>query len=231
MTPEIENCQTGRAGAVRLLQPGDTWRALFLRARILIPFFAAELSYLVTNRISAIRPDTRVLAFPFDPALPIIPAFVYIYLSYHLFVILSLFRYLLLPDKQPALRRFVVALFSSMMVGTLIFLIMPTSVPRPALIGDSLTQKILRLLYSTDEPFNCFPSMHVAWTFVSCFYQQKLIGRRWLQTLGNWLLFILISLSTVLIRQHYTPDVIGGLILGIAAVKLAESQWINRRQT
>ena len=231
MTPEIENCQTGRAGAVRLLQPGDTWRAVFLRAKILIPVLAAELSYVITNRISSDRPDARVLSFSFDPDLPIIPAFVYIYLSYHLFIYLSLCRYLLLPAKMPEMRRLVVAMFSSMMVGSLIFLIMPTHVPRPTITGDSVTHKILLFLYGIDEPFNCFPSLHVAWTFVLCFYQQKLISRQWLLTLGNWLFFILISLSTVLIRQHYTPDIIGGLILGIAAVILAESQWIHRRQT
>lgn len=230
MTPEIENCQTSRAGAVRLLQPGDTWQSVLRRAKILIPVLAAELSYVIINHISSDRPDARVLAFSFDPDLPIIPAFVYIYMIYHLFIYLSLFRYLLLPKKKPDLRRLVVALFSSMMVGSLIFLIMPTHVPRPTIIGDTVTRKILLFLYSIDEPFNCFPSMHVAWTLVLCFYQQKLIGRKWLLTLGNWLLFILISLSTVLIRQHYTPDIIGGLMLGIAAVILAESQWIHGRQ-
>jgi membrane-associated phospholipid phosphatase len=213
--------------SIRLLQPNDTWQAFLRRCLLLALVPAASVSYLLTNRLSVSRSNPLILAFPFEP-LPFIPAFIYIYISYYVLNAFSLFVYAWQADHLPALRRFVFALVMSMLVAAIIFVLMPTTVTRPVINGDSLSLRITQFVYLQDQPYNCFPSMHVTWSLICCYYLQKLISRHRFLTFLNILLFIMICLSTLLVRQHYVPDVIGGLILGTTTVAVAEI-WLKRR--
>jgi membrane-associated phospholipid phosphatase len=72
----------------------------------------------------------------------------------------------------------------------------------------------LRFLYDADPPYNCFPSLHVAHSFVSA-----LAAYRVHHTLGfvavscAWL----VAISTLFTRQHYVADLIAGILLAVAA--------------
>lgn len=104
---------------------------------------------------------------------------------------------------------------------------MPTHVPRPPVEGDSLAIMGIRLVYASDRPYNGFPSMHVSWTLIACTYLHRLIGRRAVLKILNWTYLVPACLSTVFTRQHYTPDVLGGLAIG--AIVLA-AMARHRRQ-
>jgi len=220
----------GRIGPGGLLQPGDTWRALLFRLLHALPVLAGTASYFLINQLTVYRTDQIVLAFPFDPYLPFIPSFVYVYLTYHVAIAASVLLYIYRADRRADLTRYVSALFIGSIAAAVTFLIMPTHVPRPEITGDTLTLRLLRLVYAQDEPFNCFPSLHVIWTFVMCFNLQKLIGHHRLATLANWSYLVLICVSTVVLRQHYTPDVVGGLVVGLAAIVLSEMPFRQRRR-
>lgn len=56
------------------------------------------------------------------------------------------------------------------------------------MVGEGFAVWGLRALYRADPPCNCFPSLHVAHSFVSA----------------------LVAMSTVFIKQHYVLDVIAG---------------------
>ena len=72
----------------------------------------------------------------------------------------------------------------------------------------------LRFLYGADPPYNCFPSLHVAHSFVSaltCWRVHRGVG------IGTGICASLVALSTLLTKQHYVLDVIAGVLLASIA--------------
>ena len=75
--------------------------------------------------------------------------------------------------------------------------------------GDGFAAWSLRLLYDIDTPYGCFPSLHVAWAFVSaltCYRVHAGVG--WVA--AGWA--TLIAVSTLYTKQHYVVDVIAGAL-------------------
>jgi membrane-associated phospholipid phosphatase len=91
----------------------------------------------------------------------------------------------------------------------------PTAAPRPAkVIGSGFAVWGLRALYSSDPPYNCFPSLHVAHSFVSalaCYRVHRQLG------IVATLCATLVAASTMFTKQHYVVDVIAGTFLAMAA--------------
>ena len=94
----------------------------------------------------------------------------------------------------------------------MIFLLYPTRAPRPAdVIGEGFGVWGLRLLYQMDPPYNCFPSIHVAHSFVSaltCYRVNRRVG------IGAGLCASIVSVSTLFTKQHYVIDLPAGALLG-----------------
>ena len=80
-------------------------------------------------------------------------------------------------------------------------------------------------LYQYPAGVICFPSFHVIWAML-CAY--ALWGFRWLR-IPALLFSALIVFSTMTIGNHYLCDVLAGMVLGIAAIVIAE--WHSRRAT
>jgi membrane-associated phospholipid phosphatase len=75
----------------------------------------------------------------------------------------------------------------------------------------------LRFLYDADPPYNCFPSLHVAHSFVSaltCYRLDRRLGY------GALLFASLVAISTLFTKQHYIADVVGGIVLALVAYVL-----------
>jgi H+/Cl- antiporter ClcA len=72
----------------------------------------------------------------------------------------------------------------------------------------------LRFLYDADPPYNCFPSLHVAHSFVSaltCYRVHRRVG------ITAVVCAALVGLSTLFTKQHYVLDVIAGVFLACVA--------------
>src|SRR2546422_643919 len=89
----------------------------------------------------------------------------------------------------------------TMPMVVLFLLVYPTMPPRPArVIGEGFAVWGLRFLYSADPPYNCFPSLHVAHSFVSaltCYRVHRGVG------IAAALCASLIGVSTLYTKQHY----------------------------
>jgi hypothetical protein len=104
----------------------------------------------------------------------------------------------------------------------------PTTVVRPDVPGDHLAAKLVRQLYEIDPPYNCLPSIHVAFSVLTFLEFDRLLrvqGKRNRQSvtwgagrIANLSVAILICLSTLFIKQHYSPDLIAGLRLHLLPV-------------
>ena len=95
------------------------------------------------------------------------------------------------------------------------FVVYPTAAPRPAIVsGEGFGVWGLRALYSADPPYNCFPSLHVAHSFVSALACARVHRRLGVIALVS---AILVAASTLFTKQHYVLDVVTGSLLALVA--------------
>src|SRR6185312_379886 len=84
--------------------------------------------------------------------------------------------------------------------------------------GNGLCATLLRTLYAVDAGWNLFPSLHVGHSLlVALLYRKHARAGTWLVWTGA----LLISASTVLIKQHYVVDVLAGALLAGACYFVA----------
>lgn len=147
-----------------------------------------------------------------DRYFPLVPAWTLVYGALYLFLIVVP---VIVVQQDELIRRTVWAYLTVWLVSYAFFLLYPTVAPRPAsLAGDGFAVWGLRVLYGADPPHNCFPSLHVAHSFVSA-----LACSRVHRGLGLFSVSCasLVALSTLFIKQHYVADVIAGILLALAA--------------
>ena len=147
-----------------------------------------------------------------DRALPLIPFWALVYGALYLFLIV-LPVFVVRQDEQ--IRRTVYAWLLVWISAYVVFYLYPTEAPRPErVVGEGFAVWGLRALYSSDPPYNCFPSIHVAHSFVSaltCYRVHRGVG---LFAAGS---AALVALSTLLTKQHYVLDAIAGIGLAFVA--------------
>ncbi|WFR64657.1 phosphatase PAP2 family protein [Paenibacillus amylolyticus] len=75
-------------------------------------------------------------------------------------------------------------------------------------------------IYRNDQPYNCFPSIHVLTSYL-ILRGTRLFGRAiWAMTST---FSILIIVSTVLVKQHVIVDIAGGILVGELSYQLVGS--------
>lgn len=165
--------------------------------------------------VPELRPPTAryVPELALDRALPLLPSWALVYGALYLFLIL-LPIFVVRQDAQ--IRRTVSAyLFIWISAYLCFFVIYPTTAPRPArVVGEGFAAWGLRALYSSDPPYNCFPSLHVAHSFVSALACYRV--NRGLAAVAT-MCAMLVALSTLFTRQHYILDVVAGVLLALLA--------------
>lgn len=171
----------------------------------LIPFYVFIPEFLYGRTL-------HVPELALDRLIPLQPAWALVYGSLYLYVIL-LPVFVVRQDEQ--IRRTVLAYLTIWLTAYVCFLVYPTMASRPASVdGDGFLVWGLRTLYSSDPPYNCFPSLHVAHSFVSA-----LTCRRVHRGVGivATVCASLVAISTLFTKQHYILDVIAGIALAFAA--------------
>jgi membrane-associated phospholipid phosphatase len=182
------------------------WRSLLASTFVsLLPL------YFVIAILTRDRP-AHLPALPLDRALPVQPEWMLVYGSLYLFMIVLP----LLVVRDPALfRRALQAYLAVMIVAYAGFALYPTTLPRPTDVpGQGFAAWSLRLLYTLDPPYNCFPSLHVAYSFVSaltCYRVHRGVG------IAAVAWATLIGISTLFTKQHYVVDVVAGALSACVA--------------
>ena len=101
----------------------------------------------------------------------------------------------------------------------LIFVAFPSRMIRPELLPDGVSGSALRLLYEIDSAWNVFPSLHAAHSVLVAMvcwrYRRPLFP---VVAVGS----ALIIASTVLIKQHYALDILGGALLAAASMSVVD---------
>ena len=145
------------------------------------PAMVLLVSLTIVYLVIAERAHTDPTARPelgLDRLIPLAPTWALVYGALYLFLILLPVLVLQDPDL---IDRTVRAYLSVWLLSFVVFILYPTVAPRPEVVeGDGFAAWGLRFLYDSDPPYNCFPSLHVAHSFVSalaCSRVHRLLGR------------------------------------------------------
>ena len=150
----------------------------------------------------------------FDREVPLLPVFVWFYILAFPFWAVG---YLLAARRgKDMFYRFVATDLTIHFICFICFILIPTTNIRPMFPGNTLSEKILALVYSLDggnSPSNLFPSIHC---YVSWMCWKGVEGSekvpKWYQRFS--LVFaILIIISTQVLKQHYLVDAAAALLL------------------
>lgn len=159
------------------------------------------------------------LSVEFDNQIPFIPRSVLIYWGCYLFWMINYYqgtRY----DKGNGC-----SLIGAHYIGEIVcftfFVFFPTIMVRPEIIGNSLSDWLIKLTYQYDEANNLFPSIHcfVSWLCWIGVRRNRFIPK-WYQMVS--LIFaVSVCVSTLTVKQHVLADVLAGILLAEASYILS----------
>ena len=155
-------------------------------------------------------------ALPVDQRIPFIPQFVYFYVLW--FALLAATGLWLLLRDGMGFRRYMLYLTAAYFFSMVFYLLVPNGQDlRPQLpSGGGLSVAIVRMLYQVDTNTNVLPSLHVIASLGVAF---AVTGARSVTSrLAKWgavVLAVVISASTLFIKQHAVLDVVAGLLVGV----------------
>lgn len=170
------------------------------------------LNGLIYFLIKLLISDYNLISLPIDGKIPFIQEFIYIYMIWYPFLIVSYF-FLFKYNKDKYIRS-IITICLSLPVLYLCFILYPTTVSRPVVDSyNSITTFITYTVFKVDTPVNCFPSGHCLLCFILLF--SVLFDEKLTKCFRVICIFIniLIIISTLFTKQHVIIDVIGAFVL------------------
>jgi membrane-associated phospholipid phosphatase len=183
-----------------------------------------NLSYPLLN--NGVR-QVHSLVTDFDLAIPFVNGFILPYVFWYPFILIALF-YICVKDKTTYYRT-VLTFDVGLVLCYLIYYMYQTTVPRPDVIGDGLLNDLVRRVYHWDQPYNCFPSIHVLTSYLI----MRAIGSlpnvsRWI-SVPTILIGSTIIISTLFVKQHVLLDVASAILISELAYSLIGMFVLNLR--
>lgn len=195
---------------------------------IAFPYFSTN-QFVAANGVTVWDPEMAI-----DRAIPVIPWMVVPYMALYLYYPVTL----ICSPKDDRSRLELIAGVQMLSIATLfctvIFLILPAEIdmrdqiPVDVLEGEGLYSYLFNLMHSMDEPWNAWPSLHIAHSY----FLTRAISR-WMiirspesQLIKSfiaivWIEFFLLSISIMTTKQHYVWDLFTGIIVGVMGWKIA----------
>jgi membrane-associated phospholipid phosphatase len=179
-----------------------------------------------TGQLYPLSSGYRLLLGNLDDAIPFIPEMVIFYrYFFYAMVILTMLYFAFIEYKKGYALGWSLVIINAIAIAIYIVLPVSTQQWRLALIPhldlSNFWQAEVYGIYTTDTPFNCFPSLHAAVSTI-CFYAWYEYSKArpgWATKVVAIATFVLaagIILSTLFIKQHYIVDEIAGIVLAYA---------------
>lgn len=141
-----------------------------------------------------------------DHLFPFIPEMVYLYMSFYVVIVISVF----FLKTEESFDRLIAAILGTLLFTYPLFYFFPAYYPVPVFEDNTFTTKFLKWCFEADVPNNTFPSLHVSLSFIMAFginHYRKKLGKFYL------LWAIGIALSTLMIRKHFLIDTFSGIVM------------------
>ena len=183
----------------------------FWYSLLLLPIF---ICYFVPEQLIVTVYHPTQIAF--DGMIPLLPGFVYCYLLW--FPLLVFGGFWLLFADGVVFRRYMVYLTVAYLVSAAVYLLYPNGQDlRPMNLNvHDLATTILAFIYRVDTNTNVLPSLHVIGSIgAAAALCRSTSIRSGIVKAGIIVLAVLVSISTVFIKQHGIVDVIAGLAVGL----------------
>lgn len=193
------------------------WKDIIIRGILSTTIPLSSIFYGIINKFNG---KVYILQSSIDSMIPFNQYFILPYVFWYFYVGFFLF-YLCGVDKTNYFKLLLCIVLGEL-ICCLIFYFFPTYVARPNVLGDDFCSKLVRYIYKSDNPYNCFPSIHVLdSTFVAiCVYKSNKFNMSTKRiSLG---ISIIIIISTMFVKQHYFADIVSGALLAFVIYIVAE---------
>ncbi|WP_160723379.1 phosphatase PAP2 family protein [Bacillus sp. USDA818B3_A] len=181
-------------------------KAPYLLFLLVIPFLAVIYHLLNNHPTKAMDISTG-----FDQSIPFLPVFIIPYILWYGYIFCYLI-YFCFKDTVVYLKTLMLIVVAEI-ICFVIYFYFQTTVPRPALTGDSLLIDLVKWIYTKDRPYNCFPSIHVLTTFTVMLASLHIQKKHLINTVCIHISGTLIIISTLFVKQHVIFDMIGSMFL------------------
>ncbi|OKP90272.1 serine/threonine protein phosphatase [Paenibacillus sp. P3E] len=163
-----------------------------------------------------------------DLKIPFVASFIIPYLLWYPFITAVLIA-LAFKDRQIYFQT-LIAQCSGLIISYVFFALFQTGIQRPDVHSEpDFIYKVVNFVYSNDQQYNCFPSIHVLTSYLML-RGTRIFGQKiWLMITA---MSILIIVSTVLVKQHVLADIGGGILVAELCYRLSGTviSFVQKKQ-
>ena len=198
---------------------------LQVKARYL---FLAFLPYLIFYFLiqSLVSVSQYNLLMGIDEKIPFVPPFIWVYHSMIPVVVLTA---IFLFQKRDIFLGLIFSFIFSGIVMCLFYIFFPSFYPRELFVDVSTVSGwLIEMTRFIDAPHNTFPSGHVTFAWLLLFFvnlSQYTRKYSWIKIL-YFCWAVLVSISTLTLKQHFVVDVISGIILAAISYYLCRKLFV-----
>jgi len=183
------------------------FKEYILSFSIILTIVPLNIFYVILNNFNK---EANSLVTKFDMAIPFIKIFIIPYIAWYAFIFFTM-AYICYKDKETFVKT-VISYNLGLIAAYITFLFFQTTVPRPEITGTDILTKLVMMIYKNDNPYNCFPSIHVLTSFlmIKSIYASNCKNKINVSIIS--IISILIILSTLFVKQHVILDIFGGIL-------------------
>lgn len=161
-----------------------------------------------------------------DQWIPFTPIFIIPYIVWYPFITGMLV--LLAFKNRETYFQTLIALCMGLIISYIFFAMFQSTVQRPDILNETgFIYRLVDVVYRTDQPYNCFPSIHVLTSYLILRGSRVFNKIIWTVTAFT---SILIILSTVFVKQHVVADIVGGILVGELCFYIAGALVMLKRK-
>ena len=183
----------------------------FKKAQYLLFLLVFPILGLIYKLLNTNPRDAQILSTKLDASIPFIPVFILPYIFWYAFII-GYLVYFWYKDTTVYLKTLSVIVFGEI-VCFIVYFFFQTTVPRPMLYGEGILIDLVSMIYSHDQPYNAFPSIHVLTTFAIILGNLDIRNKHLFHSLFVPVMGSLIIISTLFVKQHYILDMFASMFL------------------
>ena len=193
----------------------------------IIWMLAAQIAAYYGVRLLPVLRDRITMETAIDEFIPFCPFFIVFYIA--AYAQWGIHMVVMAQEEDAAFRRFFLADLFSKGICLICFILIPSTMERPAVRPAGVFSSIVYLIYSVDRPVNLFPSIHCMLTWLDMRTAMKAKRAPSFYTALTVPFSLLVIVSTVLVKQHVFIDTVAGILTAEAGLLFSSLVPGNKR--
>ncbi|TXK83910.1 phosphatase PAP2 family protein [Paenibacillus sp. N3.4] len=191
----------------------------------LMSLFTIPLLGLIYVYLNHARGKAYNLVTDLDQQIPFVKIFILPYVSWYGFLFIA-FLYFSYKNREVFVQT-LLQINMGQLICYVIYAIFQTHVQRPELAGNDALLQMVQWVYRSDQPYNCFPSIHVLTSYLvmRAYWSTGNIPRAYKYAVTFMAMAIIAS--TLFIKQHVLLDIAGACLVAEVVVCI-ESRLLRK---